>query len=359
MNASRNPKEFWERTRALLHVTLPLEYCCLNFRPYVGMPATALRERAPFASEQELLRFCEISPFTWWVREHPGSKILRLSSLIGASQLLDSAYFREFMEPTNSRYEVCLIFWDGEIFEGAIGLHRASRHGDFSDSELGFLERLYPHFQNAMRRLTRAQQEKARRISLESLLDRLPLATIILDWDLRTTYRNRAAEEIGNLWNLGAQAARCLKPHPSFDVPAEIMEGCERIKAKRFNDAGRPSLLESTDLVVEHNRDKALRATIALVPMDKAPLSPPMFLIRLENRNDFPGETGMDPGRLALWVRLSPSEQHVAWLASKGHRNIEIAKQLSKSVLTVKKQLQRIYQKLEVSGRTRLIALLN
>ena len=94
--------------------------------------------------------------------------------------------------------------------------------------------------------------------------------------------------------------------------------------------------------------------------MDAAPLSLPMFLVRLESRDGCLGENdgALTERQLALWANLSRSEQHVAWLASQGHRNAEIARRLHKSTLTVKKQLQSVYEKLDAPGRNRLIALL-
>lgn len=94
--------------------------------------------------------------------------------------------------------------------------------------------------------------------------------------------------------------------------------------------------------------------------MDAAPLSLPMFLIRLENRGGCLGENddALTSKQLGLWANLSRSEQHVAWLASQGHQNAEIARRLHKSTLTVKKQLQSVYEKLDAPGRNRLIALM-
>jgi DNA-binding CsgD family transcriptional regulator/PAS domain-containing protein len=358
LNAAQETRGFWESTKGLLHQALPLEFCCINFRPLLTLPAMTFRERAPFASEEEFERFCRLSPFSWWARDHPGVKLLRLTDVIGTAQLLNSEYFHQFMAPSNSRYEACLTYWDGGAFEGIVGLHRAANHGDFTDSEMRLLEQLYPYFQNAVRRLLRAHREKARRISLEVLVDHLPVPTIILDWELRVSYRNRAAEEIGILWNLGPEAARNLKPHQSFAVPAKIVEACQRLKESRAHGAESVSVHHPHSVVIQHDKVCGLRASILPLQMEGAALlSPPMFLVRLESRDGFPGERRADADKLALWANLSPSEQHVAWLASQGHRNAEIAGQLNKSVLTVKKQLQCVYQKLEVHGRARLIAL--
>lgn len=51
-------------------------------------------------------------------------------------------------------------------------------------------------------------------------------------------------------------------------------------------------------------------------------------------------------------------QERVAWLAGQGQRTAEIAQLLNKSPMTVKKQLQSVYEKLDVRGRGRLIALL-
>jgi len=111
-------------------------------------------------------------------------------------------------------------------------------------------------------------------------------------------------------------------------------------------------------LVVEHQHLSGLRASVNVLQMDAAPLSLPMFLVTLENRGG--GEAGEDlnGNQLALWACLTRSEQRVASLAGQGRRNAEIAHLLNKSPITVKKQLQSVYQKLDLTGRGRVIALL-
>jgi DNA-binding CsgD family transcriptional regulator len=137
------------------------------------------------------------------------------------------------------------------------------------------------------------------------------------------------------------------------------MEACRRLKGLPSRVFDQPPISNLESAVIHHEKIRGLQASIRPLQVGGAPLSPPMFLIRLERREDFAGEKDAAAGKLELWANLSPSEQHVAWLASQGHRNAEIAGQLNKSVLTVKKQLQCIYHKLEVSGRGRLIALFN
>ncbi len=77
-----------------------------------------------------------------------------------------------------------------------------------------------------------------------------------------------------------------------------------------------------------------------------------VFLVRFEDDERARG-AGVDGIE-----KLSACEREVARLVAKGYSNDEVARQLGKSVLTVKKQLRAIFQKLQVPTRARLGALL-
>ncbi len=193
LNAADNMQAFWEATKALLHVALPIEFCCLCLRPFMVMPPTVFREHAPFADDADFQHFQQLCPFSAYIDRHPGARVIRLSDIIATSRLVKTEFFRAFMRPSGDRYQAYIILWESDVFQGLVGLHRKIQQRDFTDTEVHLLEKLYPHFQNAAQRLLRSHRDKARRISLEILLRRLPIATIILDWDLKVTYRNGAA----------------------------------------------------------------------------------------------------------------------------------------------------------------------
>jgi DNA-binding CsgD family transcriptional regulator/PAS domain-containing protein len=358
LNAAGEMQEFWEATRELLHLALPIHFCCLCFRPFIVMPATVFRERAPFENDAQFQRFRELCPFTSYIEQHPSVRVIRLSDVVETPRLMKSEFFRSFMRPYGDQYQACLVLWESSVFQGLVGLHRTAEQRDFADTEIHLLHQLYPHFHNAARRVLSSHREKARRISLEILLSRLPIATIVLDWELHVTYRNRAAEDLGVLWNLGPQAARSLKPNRHFEVPDEIAQICRNLKNTWSRTRDNP-LPADRHLVVENRRISGLRASINVLQMDSAPLSLPMFLITLEHREISVGRYGNGSAQLALWAHLTRSEQQVAFLVGRGYRNSEIAQRLNKSAMTVKKQLQSVYHKLEVTGRGRLMALLS
>jgi len=73
------------------------------------------------------------------------------------------------------------------------------------------LRHLYPQFETALRRLHSLERERATRTALESFLSRLPLPTMLLRWNLRLAYQNKAAREFCNLWAVGPELRRSPK----------------------------------------------------------------------------------------------------------------------------------------------------
>jgi DNA-binding CsgD family transcriptional regulator len=70
-----------------------------------------------------------------------------------------------------------------------------------------------------------------------------------------------------------------------------------------------------------------------------------------------PPEAGGAGGeRFGALRELTPREREIALLVCEGCSNAEIARRLSKSVLTIKTQLNSVFRKLGVESRTRLMA---
>ena len=131
LSAADEMQEFWEASKALLHLALPIHFCCLCFRPFIVMPATVFRERAPFANDAEFQRFRELCPFSSYVEHHLGVRVIRLSDIIDTARLVKTEFFRLFMRPCGDRYQTYLVLWESGIFQGLIGLHRTAQQRDF------------------------------------------------------------------------------------------------------------------------------------------------------------------------------------------------------------------------------------
>jgi DNA-binding CsgD family transcriptional regulator len=198
------------------------------------------------------------------------------------------------------------------------------------------------------------------RIDFETFLSRLPLPTIILQWNLKPIYQNRAAREFCAVWEKGPQEARLT--NAGSPIPCAILDRCRLLKqqwmeAKRRALSGLRTMFKEEQ--VHHPRLPYLRAIIRLRDLKSAGVARPHFLIECEDlsRNGHKNG-GLAISRLPALARLSTREQEVARLVCSGQSNKEIADTAHLSVAMVKKHLHAVFRKLEVPSRSRLVALM-
>jgi DNA-binding CsgD family transcriptional regulator len=251
-----------------------------------------------------------------------------------------------------------MFFWKSPRLVGVIVIMRTEKQGDLSAPQMDLLRRLYAQFQTALRRLGSHEREHSARMAFEEFLNRLPLPTMLLRWDLKLLYQNHAGREFCALWERGPDLAPVMKV--DAPVPAEVLERCRTLKQRWQNSARinlpQPVLKPET---VHHPRWTYLRATISLKELGSSGVARPRFLIECEEL----GHTTAPPGQpqasqLPHLVRLTRREQQVTRLACEGRSNHEIAESAAMSLPTVKKHLHSVFRKLEVSSRSRLMAMM-
>jgi DNA-binding CsgD family transcriptional regulator len=182
---------------------------------------------------------------------------------------------------------------------------------------------------------------------------------MILRWNLKPIYQNKAAREFCAVWEKGPEEAKRTKA--SSPIPAEILDRCRVLKQEWMNARRRTHSEQRTDFKEEqvgHPRSPHLRATIQLKQINSVGVAGPHFLIACEDRCRS-GEHSWRRRLLRLpgIARLTRREREVAQLACEGRSNKEIAENACLSLPTVKKHLHSVFRKLQVPSRTRLVAL--
>src|SRR5438128_3371815 len=141
---------------------------------------------------------------------------------------MKSAFYRRYLAPQRCLHGVVLLFWRARRLICAITIMRTAAQGDLSTAEMKLLRQLYPQFLTALHRLGSLEREHSVRTSLEEFLRHLPLPTILLRWNLRLVYQNRAARDFCAVWEKGPNEARLINaPSP---IPPEILERCRHLK---------------------------------------------------------------------------------------------------------------------------------
>lgn len=347
-------KSFWKSVHRLLSASLANHSVGLLLQQDPSTPVIAKWTRS---MPQE---FFAADPFSRCATQSRRRRLLRLSSLFrNRASFLRSSFYRRNMAPHDCDYGVTLLFWKKQKLVCATTILRTSKQGDFSPVEIKLLRQLYPQILAALRRIESLERERSVRADLEEFLRRLPLPTMILRWNLKPIYQNKAARDFCALWEKGPEEAR--RTNANSSMPPEILDRCRVLKEKWKNADPQTRAACRADCKeedVNHPHQPHLRATIHLKQINSVGVAGPHFLIACEDRC----RNGQRFGRLGLFrlpgiARLTRREREVAQLVCEGRSNKEIAQNACLSLPTVKKHLHSVFRKLEVPSRTRLVAL--
>jgi DNA-binding CsgD family transcriptional regulator len=353
LHAAMNVGSFWKAIQHLLSAATPNRLIGLMLQPNPILPMIA-RWTAPMRDG-----FFTAKPLKSYIAAQPRPRFVRISDLfLNQSSLIKSAFCRRYMAPQKGAHGVCLLFWKDQRLICVIAIMRTATQGDFSPAEMKLLQHLYPQFLTALCRLRSLEREHSLRMDLEEFLSRLPLPTILLRWNLKPIYQNRAARDFCAVWEKGPEEAQLT--NATSPIPSEILERCRLLK-QQWAHAQRPIAPQTgfKEERVRHPRSPHLRATLHLRQLSSAGVARPHFLIECEDlRSSAPVRTGPASARLPHLARLTRREQEVARLVCEGRSNQEIADEACLSLPMVKKHLHAIFRKLEVNSRSRLIALL-
>jgi DNA-binding CsgD family transcriptional regulator len=73
-------------------------------------------------------------------------------------QLRESAFFRRYMAAEGWYYSASLLFWDADRLVSEIEIRRKAQQGDFTVREIALLQRLHPHLETTLQRLSAVER---------------------------------------------------------------------------------------------------------------------------------------------------------------------------------------------------------
>jgi DNA-binding CsgD family transcriptional regulator len=353
LHRATNIDSFWKAAQQLLSAAIPNRLVTLTLQHSPVLPMIVRRTR-PLPEG-----FFTAEPLKSHVAGRPRKRFVRISDLCSnRSRLMKSALYRRYLTSQNCRHGVVLFFWKGRRLIGAITIMRTATQGDLSPAEMKSLRQLYPQFLTALQGLGSLEREHSVRASLEEFLRHLPLPTIVLRWNLRLVYQNQAARDFCAVWEKGPNEARLMNTRSP--IPPEILDRWRQLKqqwAQARRASAPPTLFKKE--CVHHPRSRDLRATIRLKRLNSAGVARPHFLIECEDlQAKAAPRVRPDIAQLPHFVKLTRREREIVRLVSDGQSNQEIAEEAGLSLPTVKQHVHAIFRKLEVTSRSRLIALM-
>jgi len=295
-----------------------------------------------------------VNPFSAFIEAHVGRPYYHFHEVIGPPEAFrKTAFYDTFARKEDWDKGLSIMFWNKEEMRAMFSLYRGSSDDDFTEEERDFLLGISRHIEIAIIRVQKINREETFRTALQRFLRTLPAPVLLLDWDLKTVYSNLAAHESAAIWNLGAEKAASLNPRECFRIPAEILAALKDLKAQYSRSAREEPLPDR--MILSSPLHPESEAHISVIHTSPSPLARPGFVIIFREPLPHPGTetTGYRDRALQL---LTPAERRIVQEVCAGKRNREIAESLNKSVLTVKTQMNSIFQKLNLRSRGELIA---
>lgn len=373
LNAASDPGQFWKAVQVLLARTAPASTRWLCLHPIRMASAMLLLKGAnadrdngadarPGIDEGEddaaFLKelFARHPAIVHLCAEDRRSLIHLNAAQCGRARTMMG---RRWPRMSGARFGVALAFWQRRQLQGVLLLHRTETEGDFSESELAHLRELHPHFETALNRIVAARGREAQKRLLAGIIRPLPLALVLCDWRLKIVYETAAGLEARAAWESGSARTRLVKPSARRALPADLIDYCRNlISLWETGDSLRRAALEVTGNAIPHRQASVSGAWVSLVRSKGCLLSKPFFLFRFRAP-----DAGHKPADQAMLLaknfeplsRLSAAERDLALLVCDGFSNAGMARQLGKSLHTIKAQLRSVFGKVEVRNRVGLV----
>jgi DNA-binding CsgD family transcriptional regulator len=375
LQAAQTPIHLSEAAYGCAQSLVCAQRALIVFSPGEGLPPKLHHFTGESGSENWLQGSWSHDPLIRHLYERQSSGPLHLSRIFTSSELARSPFAAKWLQDPNFPHIAAMSSVVRESSSVLIFLFRDAAIGDYTSGTLEQLDWFYGHFKIAWLRVFVREETLAIHHSLQDFLRQSPNGLAVLNWDLGVVYRNVEAAEACAHWNFGPDGARKVQPSTVFRCPDEVIAVCQQLKSafQQGRELPAADTPESADgasagssLVGECASPGpcGTRAIVRLVALKSSALEKPVFQIRFVRRapadqhDPTPGRPHR-PGQLpAQFSSLTLREREVVDCICRGLSNEAIAQQLSKSVPTVKNQLHSIFQKLSVSSRAALMALI-
>ena len=368
LHAALEVEALWKAVQRLLRAAVPAHRVTL-FLGHLGMgEARVVLTDPPIENLKEwYAERGKDNPFTPFIAAHRGTKFYRFEDVLPPrAAFARTEFYKNFAKPEGWDKGVSFVFWTQREVSAMFSLYRSPKEPMISEAEMTVLHYLYPFIGTAIDRVQKLHTERLARRSLEEFNKNIPVGLVFLEWDLRVEFANYEGQKACAVWNYGPAGARALNPRDAFAVPAPVRETCERLReAVQARNPKQLQLLPTDMATLMHSVHAGLRAQITVLNNPASALAKPRFLVIFDTRvgaalTGTEGESAVlaPPERMSSLRELSPREREIALLVCEGHSNAEIAQRLSKSVLTIKTQLNSVFRKLGVASRAKLMTLL-
>lgn len=284
-------------------------------------------------------RYYSLNPFDYERME--AGKAYNWLEFTDTDTLLDSPFYREFCQPVDLRFALCMGVATNKNDMAWLHIGRTSQQGPFEASQSTLLESLHTHLKRSLALWQRIHQAEDQKVALEAAIDKLAIGTVMLDGEQRVISTNDAADRIFNSNNCLGLRHQKLKAQDA-DINVQLQDLLSREAQPGDTDALAIPRAEGLPLGLLVRRFTPQRAGAAA------------SMVYLSD----PSDQHTAPQQLVSRLfGLSPSEAKLATLLAEGKTLAEAAADMHISEGSARSYSKRIFAKTGISRQAELVRL--
>lgn len=339
----------WREFLELVGRRLKANYAALVLRsPAIGESGLLYTWGAqPEATAAYTERYFALDPFV----QLPEGQVVTLHEFVGRERLEKSAFYREYMQPVDSIYNLGVDLREPGRYYVRFRVCRAGRTGEFGAAARRFCELLVPHLRVAIRTHVELDLVRTERGIYADAMTDLTLATIILDEDGRVVHTNALAQQI-------------LGECDGISLTDAVLVLRNAQDAQRYRDAfaraleagrtGQPGIVEVIRVQRSPGRDPLGMIMRPGWPRLREPETPmtgsvAVFLSTGSRTRD------TSTASVRKLFGLTEKEAQLALSLANGHTLQEFADQFGMSLNTARTHLRAIYAKTGIDRQAKLV----
>jgi DNA-binding CsgD family transcriptional regulator/PAS domain-containing protein len=298
-----------------------------------------------YFSDEQLLRytseFAALDPWAEAAARRPSNDALDLEALVPPAIYERSTFYNEFVRAMGDDTYRCIgIRIENDHGAGMIAIQRGKADRAYEPALVAELSQASVHLRRLLAVRGKLAAAQHRSTKLESILDYMPQAALVVDQAQRMTFANTAAEAL--LRRGDAIAVRAGRVHG-------LARNSERLLKRAVELACGPSPTCSA-VLLEHPRGKPLPATI--VPLSACARH---ALIIVQDATHT--HAGLIT-QLQAFFGLTAAEAMIGTRLADGFSLPDIADMRGVSIATVRAQLKSLLQKMDCHRQSELVSVI-
>lgn len=285
----------------------------------------------------------------------PEAKVVTLHEYLAPAEVENSDFLRQFLAPADLIFALAVDLRREGRYVARLRLARSRAVGDFSPEEKSLVAQLLPHLRASLNIYTELDRTRLERSHYASAMDRLEVATIVLDDSGRVLHTSPLAETLLDERD-GIFMMQDYLALSSPEASRRFKEMVQRsLEARR---EGRPMVAEVMRIHRSRGRPDL---TIVVRPSFGRADQSGRFLtssvavfLSVETSSDVPRED-LPSGTIQKLFGLTPREAALALRLAGGRTLQEAAEELGITQSTARAHLRAIFSKTGLDRQTKLV----